>query len=94
MKPSSVRKRAAFMDAVTGVDPFVQEALAVLAAGGSAPEKLPRGIDEGKKLYTAMHENRVKRLIQAGFSDDQAQEISELHTSIFMQRIANSSGTR
>jgi TusA-related sulfurtransferase len=80
----AVRARAAFMDAVTGVNPFVQESLAVLAAGGSAPENLPRGIDEGKKLYAAMHENRMKRLIQAGFSDEQAREISELHTPNFM----------
>jgi TusA-related sulfurtransferase len=80
----AVRERAAFMDAVTGVNPFVQEALAVLAAGGSSPDKLPRGIEEGKRLYATMHENRVKRLIQAGFNEAQAQEISELHTPNFM----------
>ncbi|MBI3468207.1 MAG: hypothetical protein HY000_34820 [Planctomycetes bacterium] len=80
----AVRERAAFMDAVTGVNPFVQEALAVLAAGGAAAEKLAKGVEEGKKLYASMHENRVKRLLQAGFNEAHAQEISELHTPNFM----------
>src|SRR5262245_51589418 len=42
---ASVRQRAAFMSAVTEVSPRVQEALAVLAAGGLDPERLAEGIE-------------------------------------------------
>jgi hypothetical protein len=31
-----------------------------------------------------MHEGRLKRLVHAGFSDEEAHRISELHTPNFM----------
>lgn len=80
----AVRARASFMEAVTGINPLVQEALAVLAGGGIEPDQIQVGLERVRHLMKAMHENRIKRLVSAGFSPEQAQELSELHTPNFM----------
>ena len=71
--------RAAFLRQAAGASPFVQQALAVLAGGGSAPEQIKRGRDRVKELYAEMHATRVKRLIQVGFQRGMAERISNLH---------------
>lgn len=80
----AVKERAGFLRAVTGVNPLVQEALTVLAAGGLDPKRLPLGIERVKQLYSTMHENRVKRLVGIGFSREEAESMSVLHTPNFM----------
>jgi hypothetical protein len=80
----AARERAQFMSSVTEVSPRIQEALAVLAAGGLCPERLPAGIDAVRSLIGEMHEHRVRRLQSAGFGAAQADEISTLHTPNFM----------
>jgi TusA-related sulfurtransferase len=80
----AVRERATFMSAVTEVSPRVQEALAILAAGGLDPQRLPEGIAQVQELVAQMHEHRVRRLQNAGFTPEQSVEISELHTPNFM----------
>jgi hypothetical protein len=80
----AVRKRAAVMASVTEVSPRVQEALAVLAAGGLDPSRLGEGMRKVRELVAEMHEHRLKRLVQAGFTAEQADEMSRLHTPNFM----------
>lgn len=80
----AVRARAATMEDVTGINPMVSEALAVLAGGGIAPEQVQVGLERVRRLMKTMHENRIKRLVTAGFSPEQAHELSELHTPNFM----------
>jgi TusA-related sulfurtransferase len=81
---ASVRRRAAFMSAVTEVSPRVQEALAVLAAGGLDPDRLAEGMGQVRALMDEMHAHRLQRLQAAGFTPGQAEEISRLHTPNFM----------
>src|SRR5262249_39742892 len=81
---ASVRQPAAFMSAVTQVSPRVQEALAVLAAGGLDAERLAEGIGHVRALMEEMHAHRLQRLQAAGFTPEQAEEISRLHTPNFM----------
>ncbi len=80
----TVRQRAAYMSAVTEVSPRIQEALAVLAAGGLDPVRLAEGTAAVRSLIEQMHEHRLQRLLAAGFTAEQAAEISRLHTPNFM----------
>jgi hypothetical protein len=80
----AVKQRAAVMASVTEVSPRVQEALAVLAAGGLDPNRLGEGTRQVRELMAEMHEHRLKRLVLAGFTEAQADEMSRLHTPNFM----------
>lgn len=81
---AAVRARAAYMESVTDINPMVQEALAILAGGGIEPDQVQQGLERVRLLMQTMHENRIKRLVTAGFTPDQARELSELHTPNFM----------
>jgi TusA-related sulfurtransferase len=80
----AVESRADAISATTGATPFVMEALAVLAGGGSSPSQMSAGVEHVKRLYATMHQNRVQRLVQAGIAVELAQKMSELHTPNFM----------
>jgi hypothetical protein len=81
---TAVKKRADVMASVTEVSPRVQDALAVLAAGGLDPARLGDGTRKVRDLIAEMHVHRLKRLTLAGFTESQAEEISRLHTPNFM----------
>jgi len=48
------------------------------------PSKITRGHEAVQELMAEMHASRLKRLTHAGFSDAQAELISNLHTPNFM----------
>ncbi len=81
---AAVRRRAARLSNVGGVPAPLQDGLTVLAAGGDDPKAIARGHEAFRELMHTMHENRVKRLQHAGFTDQQAQTLSDLHTPNFM----------
>jgi TusA-related sulfurtransferase len=81
---AAVRQRAAVMSSVTEVSPRIQEALAILAAGGLDPVRLGEGTRKVRELIAEMHEHRMKRLEVSGFTPEQAGEMSRLHTPNFM----------
>lgn len=81
---AAVRQRAAVMHSVTEVSPRIQEALAILAAGGLDPARLADGTRKVRELIAEMHEHRLRRLEVSGFTPVQAEEISRLHTPNFM----------
>lgn len=80
----AVEARADAIAATTGATPFVMEALAVLAGGGSSPRQMSAGVQHVKRLYGSMHQNRIQRLVQAGVPAELAGKMSELHTPNFM----------
>lgn len=80
----AVEARADAIAATTGATPFVMEALAVLAGGGSSPTQMSAGVEHVKRLYRTMHQNRIQRLVQAGVPAPVAEKMSELHTPNFM----------
>jgi len=80
----SVEQRAEFLSQTSGATPHVEEALVILAAGGTSPGALPDGVRAVRELHQTMHRRRVGRLRQLGFAEDVANEISELHTANFM----------
>lgn len=77
----AIEERASYLYAVSGADPFVVEALALLAGGGSEAKQVEEGMKRVSQLYEQMHETRVRRLVQAGFDRDTAVKVSELHSS-------------
>jgi TusA-related sulfurtransferase len=81
---AAVRRRAATLHGVGGVPAPLQDALTVLAAGGTDPGDIARGHDTFRALLDTMHEGRMRRLRHAGFTAEQAQVLSDLHTPNFM----------
>ena len=80
----AVRRRAAALHGVAGVPAPVQDALTILAAGSAEPEAVARGHEAFRELLDTMHASRMRRLQNAGFTPQQAESISELHTPNFM----------
>ncbi|HWS70778.1 MAG TPA: ferritin-like domain-containing protein [Thermoanaerobaculia bacterium] len=81
---AAVRRRAATLAGVSSVPAPVQDALTVLAAGGTDPRRIARGHEAFRELLDTMHQSRIKRLLHAGFDAAQAETISALHTANFM----------
>jgi len=81
---AAVRKRASSLHDVGGVPAPLQDALTVLAAGGSDPKKIARGHEAYRALLETMHAARIKRLERAGFTPEQSELMSTLHTANFM----------
>ncbi len=77
----AAEKRTAFLQQVSGANPFVLNAMMTLAGGGSSPEQLEKGRDLVRDLYSTMHNKRIRELIQVGFDAETAARISELHGS-------------
>lgn len=75
----AAEERASFLRETSGFNPFVQEALAILAGGGSDPSQTQFGARMVRELYKKMHDDRVVRLTEAGFDKETAIKISELH---------------
>jgi TusA-related sulfurtransferase len=81
---SAVRRRAATLHDVGGVPAPLQDALTLLAAGSTTPSAVARGHEAYRALLDAMHVARIKRLDRAGFTPEQAELMSTLHTANFM----------
>ena len=81
---AAVRRRAATLAGVGSVPGPLQDALTVLAAGSTEPHAVARGHEAFQALLQTMHEGRLRRLRHAGFTGEQAQTISDLHTPNFM----------
>ena len=81
---NAVRRRAATMANAAGVPEPLQDGLTILAAGSTKTHDVARGNDEFRKLLETMHINRIKRLEHAGFTTEQANTLSALHTPNFM----------
>jgi TusA-related sulfurtransferase len=80
----AVRRRAATLSEVSGVPAPVQDALTVIAARGTDPAAIARGHERFRELLHDMHDHRLRRLTNAGFTASQAQTLSDLHTPNFM----------
>ncbi|MDA1050391.1 MAG: ferritin-like domain-containing protein [Planctomycetota bacterium] len=81
---AAVRKRAVSLSNVGGAPEPLQDGLTVLAAGSTDSKSIARGHDAFRELLHTMHASRVKRLEHAGFTTEQAQNLSDLHTPNFM----------
>jgi hypothetical protein len=81
---NAVRQRHEALRHTAGLNAEVFDALVLLAAGSWAHADLARGAGQVSALIQDMHISRQKRLIQIGFTDSEAEEISSLHTRNLM----------
>lgn len=77
----AIEERASYLYAVAGADPFVIDALAILAGGGSEPRQIEAGLARLSRMHDYFHETRTRRLLLAGFDKETATSISELHSA-------------
>ena len=81
---AAVRRRATRLANVGGAPAPLQDGLTILAAGSTDSKAIARGHDAFRELLDTMHDSRVKRLKHAGFTPQQAETLSDLHTPNFM----------
>jgi hypothetical protein len=81
---SAVERRHAALATTAGLGEEVYDALVLLAAGSWRPADLGRAWQEVQQLQSDMDEGRRHRLSRIGFPDDEAAELSALHTRNFM----------
>jgi hypothetical protein len=80
----SVERRHAALQDTAGLNAEVFDALVLLAAGSWEPAAIRRGWQAVADLQARMDEGRRRRLAAIGFPDDEAAELSALHTRNFM----------
>jgi TusA-related sulfurtransferase len=78
---AAAEERSAALQATSGANPMMLEALATIAGGNAG---IDRGFAEVQVLFREMHDHRVRRMLQAGLKRDVAETISHLHTPNFM----------
>jgi hypothetical protein len=81
---SAVERRHHALQDTAGLNAEVFDALVLLAAGSWAPADIRRGWQAVRDLQARMDEGRQRRLGAIGFPDDEAAELSALHTRNFM----------
>ena len=80
----AAERRAAKLTQMSGLSPLLTEGLTIMAAGSLQPAELAIGAHAVRGLMQTMEENRVKRLLAAGFDLRAAQHLSDLHTPNLM----------
>jgi len=80
----AVERRHAVLLDTAGLNAEVFDALVLLAAGSWEPAAIGRGWQAVHELQQQMDEGRRRRLAVIGFPDDEADELSALHTRNFM----------
>jgi TusA-related sulfurtransferase len=80
----SVERRHAALQDTAGLNTEVFDSLVLLAAGSWEPAAISRGWQAVRALQATMDEGRRRRLAYIGFPDDEAAELSALHTRNFM----------
>jgi hypothetical protein len=80
----AVERRHSALQDTAGLNAEVFDALVLLAAGSWSPEAVRQGWHAVRELQSRMDEGRRRRLAAIGFPDDEAAELSALHTRNFM----------
>jgi hypothetical protein len=79
-----IRARHDALADTAGLNAGGYDALVVLAAGAWSPAAIGRGARSVEQLQRDMDTGRQRRLRRLGFTDQQATELSDLHTRNFM----------
>jgi hypothetical protein len=80
----AIERRHDVLIDTAGLNQDVFDALLLLAAGDWTPEALTRGHHAVQQLQADMDTGRRRHLSRLGFPDDEAAELSALHTRNFM----------
>jgi hypothetical protein len=81
---AAVERRSHVLAAVTGLSPYVYDALVIYSGGGIAPFQIRHGASCVAELHRDMDRSRRERLQVLGFGAQDAEALSAYHTKNFM----------
>jgi len=81
---AAIGRRHAALAETAGLNEEVFDSLVLLAAGAWRPAAIAEGFAKVQRLKEEMDAGRRLRLVKLGFSEDEAAELSALHTRNFM----------
>ncbi|HEX9961313.1 MAG TPA: ferritin-like domain-containing protein, partial [Pyrinomonadaceae bacterium] len=81
---AAVRRRFDALAQTTGLNEEVFDSLVLLAAKEWTPEAVSEGFGKVRQLKDEMNQSRKARLQKLGFTDEEAESLSSLHTRNFM----------
>jgi hypothetical protein len=81
---AAVERRSRMLSAISGLSPYVHDALIVLAGGGASPRQIREGARHVAALHREMDRARRERLQSLRFTVDEATTLSSYHTKNFM----------
>jgi hypothetical protein len=81
---AAVERRSRMLASVSGLSPYVYDALVVLAGRGVAPAQVRVGAQRVAVLHREMDLARCERLQSLGFGAENAEALSSFHTKNFM----------
>jgi len=80
----AVERRSRMLASVSGLSPYVHDAMVVMSAGGVSPAQIRQGAARVAELHREMDRSRRERLLSLGFDEEQAATLSAYHTKNFM----------
>jgi hypothetical protein len=81
---AAVERRSQVLADISGLSPYVSDALVVLASGGVSVAQIREGARRVLRLHREMDSSRRERLQSLGFSSADASQLSAYHTKNFM----------
>jgi TusA-related sulfurtransferase len=81
---AAVERRSRMLAAVSGLSPYVYDALVVMAGGGISPRQVREGARRVALLHREMDRSRRERLQSLQFASEEAKNLSAYHTKNFM----------
>lgn len=80
----AAERRSRMLASISGLSPYVHDALVVLAGGGASPSQVRQGARFVTSLQREMDRARRERLQSLGFESLEAERLSAYHTKNFM----------
>jgi hypothetical protein len=81
---AAVERRSQMLASISGLSPYVHDALVVYAGGGVSVEQIRKGAGYVAELQREMDRTRRERLQSLGFEPAAASQMSAYHTKNFM----------
>jgi hypothetical protein len=81
---AAVERRSRMLASISGLSPYVHDALVIFAGGGISPAQVRAGARHVAELHREMDRARRERLQSLGFEAGAASEMSAYHTKNFM----------
>jgi len=81
---AAVERRSRMLASISGLSPYVHDALVVMAGGGVSVAQIRAGARHVSDLHREMDRARRERLQSLGFDVETAAQMSEYHTKNFM----------
>jgi TusA-related sulfurtransferase len=81
---NAVERRSRMLASISGLSPYVHDAMVVLAGGGVLPSQVRQGAKLVAELQREMDRSRRQRLQSLGFQEEEAARLSAFHTKNFM----------